>query len=147
MSSKQALSTWHTWRKSLKARVAWCIPWTSRAFDTAHIVYGDRIFYDIYDDPGFIHHLLELAAWRYLPAWRSASKVIPGSDKWVAHYNSLVIPRSRGGIKISEDTSTLLSKSQIEEFVAPYMKKSLNISGRLHTLLRQKPTLVRNSYE
>ena len=29
-------------------------------FDTAHIVYGDAIFYDLYDDPAFVHHLMDL---------------------------------------------------------------------------------------
>ena len=43
----------------------------------------------------------------------------------IAHYNTVVIPRCMGGIKISEDTSTLLSKDHIEEFVAPYIHKIL----------------------
>lgn len=95
------------------------------SFDTAHIVYGDAIFYDIYDDPEFLHHLLELSCEAIFMGMEECFKVIPHSDTKVAHYNQLVMPRSKGGIKISEDTSTLLSKEQIDEFIAPYMHKIL----------------------
>jgi len=98
-------------------------------YDTAHIVYGDQIFYDMYDDPNFIHHLLELSYHAICKGMDECLKVIPDSSKKVAHYNSLVMPTTKGGIKLSEDTSTLLSKSQIEEFVAPYIKKTLNYFG------------------
>ena len=56
-------------------------------------------------------------------------KIMPDSSIKVAHYNSLVMPRIKGGIKLSEDTSTLLSKYQIEEFVTPYIKKTLHYFG------------------
>jgi hypothetical protein len=99
------------------------------AYDTAHIVYGDRIFYDMYDDPDFVHHLLELSCTAIILGMEECLKIISDSDKKIAHYNSLVMPRDKGGIKISEDTSTLLSKEQIEEFVAPYMKNILKYFG------------------
>lgn len=98
-------------------------------YDTAHIVYGDQIFYDMYDDPDFIHHLLELSCHAICIGMDECLKIMPDSSIKVAHYNSLVMPRIKGGIKLSEDTSTLLSKSQIEEFVAPYIKKILNYYG------------------
>jgi len=98
-------------------------------YDTAHIVYGDQIFYDMYDDPDFIHHLLELSCHAICIGMDECLKIMPDSSIKVAHYNSLVMPRIKGGIKLSEDTSTLLSKSQIDEFVAPYIKKVLNYFG------------------
>jgi Uroporphyrinogen-III decarboxylase len=98
-------------------------------FDTAHIVYGDNIFYDLYDDPQFIHHLLELCCQAIIVGMEECFKVIPDSGNRVAHYNSLVLPRIKGGLKISEDTSTLLSKAHIEEFVAPYTHKVLEHFG------------------
>ena len=94
-------------------------------FDIAHLVYGYAIFYDIYDDPKFVHHLLELACHATFMGMEECFKAIPKSDDMVAHYNGLVIPRSIGGIKTSEDTSTLLSKEHIEEFIVPYLKKIL----------------------
>lgn len=99
------------------------------AFDTAHLVYGDQIFYDLYDDPDFIHHILELSCQAIFMGMQECFKIIPGSQARVAHYNSLVMPRSKGGIKISEDTSTLLSKAHIDEFVVPYMHKLLERFG------------------
>lgn len=93
--------------------------------DTAHIVYGDRFFYDLYDDPDFIHHLLDLCCRAIEIGMEACLSVIPESDRRVAHYNNLVMPREKGGLKISEDTSTLLSKEHIEEFVAPYTHRVL----------------------
>lgn len=95
------------------------------AFDTAHLVYGDQIFYDLYDDPDFVHHLLELSCQAIFLGMQECFNIMPDSQAKVAHYNSLVMPRSKGGIKISEDTSTLLSKTHIEEFVMPYMHRLL----------------------
>ena len=99
------------------------------AFDTAHIVYGDDIFTDLYDDPDFVHHLLDLACHSIERGMAECLRHIPGSDETVAHYNSTAIPRSRGGVKISEDTSTLLSGPQINEFVAPYLHRLLRYFG------------------
>jgi len=99
------------------------------AVDTAHLVYGDALFYDLYDDPDFIHHLLDLSCESIIMGMEECLKVIPDSQKHIAHYNSLVIPRSKGGIKISEDTSTLLSKEHVEEFVIPYMERVLSHFG------------------
>jgi hypothetical protein len=96
------------------------------AVDTAHLVYGDGFFYDLYDDPKFIHHLLDLSCEAIIIGMEECLKVIPGSNEYVAHYNSLVIPRTKGGLKISEDTSTLLSKDHIEEFVLPYLDRILS---------------------
>lgn len=95
------------------------------AFDTAHIVYGDAIFYDLYDDPDFVHHLLGLCCHAITLCLDECLRRIPGSGTTIAHYNGLGIPRSLGGIKLSEDTSTLLSKAQIDEFVTPYLTRLL----------------------
>jgi len=98
-------------------------------FDTAHIVYGDDIFYDIYDDPEFVHHLLDLCCHAIIFGMEECLALIPGSDKVVAHYSQLIMPRNMGGIKISEDTSTLLSADTIDEFVMPYTKRILDYFG------------------
>lgn len=99
------------------------------AFDTAHLVLGDDIFYELYDDPPFVHHLLELCVHAVCLAQDECLKRIERSAAEVAHYNSLVLPRSRGGIKLSEDTSTLLSKEQIDTFVMPYIRKIFDYTG------------------
>lgn len=98
-------------------------------FDTAHLVYGDAIFYDLYDDPDFIHHLMELSCQAIFMGMEECLKVIPDSEQYLAHYNGLIIPRTVGGIKTSEDTSTLISKEHIDEFIIPYLKKVLTKYG------------------
>lgn len=97
--------------------------------DVAHLVYGDAIFYDLYDDPDFVHHLLDLSCEAIIMGMEECLKIIPGSEQQIAHYNCLVIPRNKGGIKISEDTSTLLSKDHVEEFVVPHTERVLSHFG------------------
>jgi hypothetical protein len=98
-------------------------------FDTAHIVYGDAIFYDMYDDPGLVHHLLNLCCRAIELGIEECFRLIPEKNGVVAHYNDVVLPKSRGGLKISEDTSTLLSLAHIDEFVIPYTDRVLSITG------------------
>ncbi|MCL2527559.1 MAG: hypothetical protein FWE42_03990 [Defluviitaleaceae bacterium] len=98
-------------------------------FDIAHLVYGDDIFTDMYDDPGFVHHLLELSVQAIIMGMDECLKRIPGAKDEITHYNELVMPRSKGGLKISEDTSTLISGEMIKEFVAPYTSKVLEHYG------------------
>jgi len=99
------------------------------AIDIAHLVYGDNFFYDLYDDPDFINHLLDLACTAIELGVNECLKVIPDSDKIVTHYNQLAMPRSGGGMKFSEDTSTLLSPEHIEEFTVPSLKRQLDFTG------------------
>ena len=98
-------------------------------FDTAHIVYGDDIFYDIYDDPEFVHHLMDLSCHALIVGMEACLALIPGAEKSIAHYSNLVMPKSMGGLKISEDTSTLVSAHTIDEFVVPYTKRVLDHFG------------------
>jgi hypothetical protein len=98
-------------------------------FDIAHLVYGDAIFLDLFDDPPFVHHLLELSCQAIFLGMQACFEVIPESSLQVAHYNNLVMPRSKGGIKTSEDTATLLSKEHIDEFVIPYLDQVLEHFG------------------
>ena len=99
------------------------------AFDTAHLVMGDDIFYQMFDEPELVHHLLSLSCDAIDIAFRECLKRIPGSGETVAHYSYLAMPRALGGLKLSEDTSTLLSPSAIEEFVKPYMHRALESAG------------------
>ena len=95
------------------------------AVDTAHLIYGDTIFYDFYDDPDFIHHLLKVSCESVDFAMRECFKRIDGSGEFVAHYNWLIMPEETGGLKISEDTTTLLSPALIDEFARPYLQRIL----------------------
>jgi hypothetical protein len=99
------------------------------AVDIAHLVYGDQFFYDLYDDPDFIGHLLDLSCRAMEIGLDECLKVIPHSDRVITHYNQLAMPRSGGGIKFSEDTSTLIKPEHIEEFTLPSLKRMLEFTG------------------
>ncbi|MBR0464658.1 MAG: hypothetical protein IJJ23_09845 [Clostridia bacterium] len=99
------------------------------AFDTAHLVMGDEIFYQMFDDPDLVHHLLDLSCDAIQIAFDECLKRIPDSQHTVCHYNYLAIPRALGGLKLSEDTPTILSPSAIDEFVKPYMHRALESAG------------------
>ena len=99
------------------------------AIDVAHLVYGDSFFYDLYDDPPFINHLLDLSCTAIELGVTECLKAIPGSDKIVTHYNQLAMPRSGGGMKFSEDTSTLLSPEHIAQFTIPSLERQLEFTG------------------
>ncbi|GHT98219.1 hypothetical protein FACS1894142_4260 [Spirochaetia bacterium] len=99
------------------------------AVDIAHLVYGDPFFYDLYDDPEFIHHLLDLSCRAIEVGIPECLKVMPHSDTVITHYNELAMPRSLGGIKFSEDTSTLICPDHIDEFTLPSLKRLLEFTG------------------
>ena len=104
------------------------------AFDTAHLVMGDEIFYQMFDDPDLVHHLLDLSCSAIEIAYTECLKRIPDAQSTVCHYNYLAMPRSFGGLKLSEDTPTILSPSAIDEFVRPYMHRALKAAdgGYIH---------------
>ena len=99
------------------------------AVDTAHLVYGDAIFYDFYDDPEFIHRLLDASCDAIDFSMRECFKRIHRIQEFVTHYNHLAIPKDLGGLKISEDTTTLLSPALIDEFAKPYIRSVLERFG------------------
>ena len=94
-------------------------------FDTAHIVYGDPIFYDLYDDEEFMDHLLNLSCHAIEVGMKMVFDILPQSRRIIPHYNNLVMPAELGGLKLSEDTSTLLSEEHIERYIAPYTARAL----------------------
>lgn len=97
--------------------------------DIAHLVYGDAFFYDLYDDPVFIEHLLNLCTQAIIKGSKLCIDIIPDSEKFISHYNELVMPISIGGIKTSEDTPTLLSGEHIKNYAIKYTNEVLDKSG------------------
>ena len=97
--------------------------------DTAHLIYGDDIFYQFYDDPEFVKKLLDASCEAIYFAMGECFKRIDLSGELVAHYNHLIIPAGMGGIKTSEDTTTLLSPALIDKFARPYLNKMLDFFG------------------
>ncbi len=98
------------------------LPDTQGVLDIAHLVRGDEIFYDVYDDPAFVHHLMELCLAAYESSSRHIKKLIgepfdSGMHGGMAMYN--------GGVRYCMDTSVLFSRQQVEEFELPYLRRAL----------------------
>lgn len=89
--------------------------------DMAHLFMGDDFFYDLYDEPELVHKALEMALKAEIYGMEKCFEIIEPKD-YVCHYNGLVLPADKP-LKISEDTSTLLSKEHLEEFMKPYTER------------------------
>lgn len=96
--------------------------------DLAHLVYGDNYFYDLYDDGEFIDHLMNLCVEAINLSLKVCLDIIPESEKTVVHYCETIMPRELGGIKTSEDTSTLLSKKHVE-YIAMSSARGINFGN------------------
>ena len=100
---------------------------TQSPFDIAHLVRGDDIFTDLYDDPPFVHHLLELTTKMYIAASKLMKEVSGEPLDGGCHGNSVWM--EGGGVRACEDSSTLLSPALVEEFVIPYLQRVLEAFG------------------
>jgi len=98
---------------------------TQGPFDAAHLVIGDEIFYAIYDEPARVHRLLDQCTCLIIRATR-LYKEATGEPIDGGRHGDFAM---RGGIRVCEDTSTLLSRDQIHEFVVPYTRRLLQAFG------------------
>jgi hypothetical protein len=100
---------------------------TQGPFDIAHLVRGDDLLTDLFDDPPFVHHLMELTTTVYIAATKLMKNNLGEPFDGGHHSNGLVM--ANGGVRICEDTPTLLSREQIDQFVAPYTERALSVFG------------------
>ncbi len=107
------------------------LPDTQGPFDLAHLICGDSLFYDLYDDPGFVHSVMEFSTELYCEVTRTLKRQIGEPMDECFHGHALVrgIYMRNGGVRISEDTPTLLSPEHIDTFVLPYVRQALNAFG------------------
>lgn len=95
--------------------------------DMAHLLMGDDFFYDVYDEPELVHKALQLSVHAASYAMDQCFEIIQPED-YVCHYNNLVLPASTP-LKISEDTSTLLGREHLWEYMKPYTEQMLERFG------------------
>lgn len=95
-------------------------------FSLAHLIRGDGIFTDLYDDPGFVHHLMEIATALYVKSASILKRAIGERNDESYHGNFYL---SNAGGWSNEDTAVLLSPEQAEEFVFPYLKRAYGSFG------------------
>ncbi|MHB9130150.1 MAG: hypothetical protein ACYDBB_03545 [Armatimonadota bacterium] len=99
---------------------------TQGPFDLAHLLYGDEQFYAVYDDPEFMHALLEKTTALYIKATTLMKSWI-GEPLDSGYLFTFAF--ANGGTRCCEDTSTLMSPAMVEEFVLPYQQRALAAFG------------------
>ncbi len=107
------------------------MPDTQGPFDLAHLLLGDQLFLELYDDPAFVHHVLEIVTQAYIAVTKEIKQALNEPLHQCFHGHALArgIVMENGGARISEDSATLLKPEHIDEFVLPYDKAALEEFG------------------
>ena len=94
---------------------------TQGPFDLAHLMLGDELFIQLYDDPPFVHHLMNLCLELDIKTHRWMKETIDEPLPSMHHGSSLY--SDSFGIRICEDTTVMLGPDHIEEFAVAYSRK------------------------
>jgi hypothetical protein len=95
-------------------------------FDAAHLVIGDEIFLAMYDEPDRVHNLLDQCTRMIIRTTHLYKQAAGNEPVDGGRHGGFAM---RGGIRICEDTSTLVNRDQMAEFVTPYTRKLLQEFG------------------
>ena len=85
--------------------------------DIAHLVRGEELYLDMYDDPPFVHDLLSACTEVYISLARAFKLVLDEPD--TSSYNGSCF-REGCGVHASDDTASVLGPDLFEEFGVPY---------------------------
>jgi len=94
---------------------------TQGPFDLAHLLLGDELFVQLYDDPPFVHHLMELCLAMGVKAHRWMKDAVGEPLTAMHHGNALYTENF--GIRICEDTTVMIGPEQMEEFALAYSRR------------------------
>jgi hypothetical protein len=106
-------------------------PDTQSVFDVAHLLNGKDLFYELIDEPEWVHELLEICLNLYLRVSQHIKALLRESDHTMVHGHgtSQGVFFPGAGVRTSEDTATLLSPEMIDEFVVPYAERAVRPFG------------------
>jgi hypothetical protein len=108
-------------------------PDTQGVFDIAHMLYGNDIFLDIMDSEkeAWIVELMEICLDLMVKATRHVKHLLGEPNEVMVHGHATPqgVYFSNAGIRISEDTATLISPRSIERFVLPMIEKAASLFG------------------
>ena len=104
--------------EKLSRAVHFVVPDPQGPFDLACLVYGSDILAGVYDEPELIRELLELMTETFV-AYHHWAKGITGEPLNRA-YHIAGLKLARGGVRICDDSATLVSPAAYREFVQPY---------------------------
>lgn len=120
-------------RESDETQIAAYLPDSQGVFDIAHLLYGDEIFYALLDtDEGnWFAELMEISLDLYLRASEAFKTAMEENSGTMIHGHGteqgVCFPQA--GVRISEDTATLLSPEMIEQCILPYIRRSVQPFG------------------
>ena len=109
------------------------LPDTQGVFDVAHLLYGENIFLDIMDqsEKAWLEELLEISLQLIRQATRHLKGFLGEPDDVMIHGHGTPqgIYFPKGGIRLAEDTATLISPKSIQRFVLPMIEKAASYFG------------------
>lgn len=107
------------------------LPDTQGVFDILHLLRGDDIFYEMADKKQLIKELFNIVTDFYIEVSKKLKNAIGEDNCSMVHGHAtpqgVFCPDI--GIRLSEDTATLLSPAMIDEFILPYMEKAAKPFG------------------
>ncbi|MDP2337631.1 MAG: hypothetical protein Q8N05_14540 [Bacteroidota bacterium] len=130
---KLAADFYQIHRESNNKPISAYLPDTQGVFDIAHLLYGDEIFYSLLDteEGNWFTELMEISLDLYLRT-SEAFKVVMEEDPETmihGHGTEQGVYFPQAGVRVSEDTATLLSPEMIEECILPYIRRSVQPFG------------------
>lgn len=94
---------------------------TQGPFDLAHLMMGDDFFYELHDDPPFVHHLMNLCVELGTKTHEWMKEVSTEPRNMIYHSNTIYAENM--GIRICEDTTAIVGPEAINEFAMPYTQR------------------------
>lgn len=99
---------------------------TQGVYDILHLLRGDELFCEMITDADDVNELLEIVTTLYIRVTEHLKNTLSEPRGTMIHGHGtpqgLYFPSA--GVRLSEDTATLISPDMIDEFVIPYMKKA-----------------------
>ncbi len=108
-------------------------PNTEGVFDIAHLLYGDRIFYELADKnkAEWVEELLEICLNLYVNTSRYLKTLLAEETVSMVHglgtEQGVYFPHA--GVSMSEDTATLISPAMIQQFILPIVERAAKPFG------------------
>jgi len=113
-------------KQKLQGKAHVYLPAILGPFDTAHLLRGTNIFLDLYDHPSSVFKLMEKTTEIFIKSNILWKRVI-GEPLTSGMYDSVYMATC--GVRITEDSSVLLSPDMWDKFVKPFIKEALKPFG------------------
>lgn len=97
-------------------------------FDVLHMMYGSKIYYDMYDNEDLVHELLQIVTDTYIKFMKKAMPYVKsdiGDDRFCYHWGSLY----PGKVVVRDDTGVTIGRDMYNEFSLKYIKQIISEFG------------------